>query len=428
MKSQMIRVISSPSSSTTGLATLILAMRCPFGIWRSERTRPSLDRRPRRGKSGSRPQAEPTSPEGRRRKRSRPPMPRIRQPGSEAGAVCGKSVLTPDGAPSARRPRVDNAMVKALARAFRWRKMLDTGVHATLDDLARAKAVAPSYVSRILRLTLLAPEIVEAILDGRQPVELQLDDLLNGFPLEWQEQSLDRSKGRRSPPAAGRAGARSRPRACGAAVRRVAWGREGHRQDPAGHGSRMACIFPGSPSARMARVLIREWGLRVERSNTSFRRRRSFSRSIRSGRCQCFSSTGRRPSQPCWCWSGFGSWQAARTPPMAHGATARCSSRSCRRATRWFPRATSAGRGSGRSGPTTSATTRPNAISPGVGATLAWLGLRRERQVQGRAPELRTPPQGVRVAVGQGHRSDDQEPYLIRHFLRRPSGVTRIGR
>ena len=76
-------------------------------------------------------------------------------------------------------------MVKALARAFRWRKMLDTGVHATLEDLARAKGVAPTYVSRILRLTLLAPEIVEAILDGRQPAELQLDDLLTGFPSGW---------------------------------------------------------------------------------------------------------------------------------------------------------------------------------------------------------------------------------------------------
>ena len=64
-------------------------------------------------------------------------------------------------------------------------EMLDDGVHATLEDLARAKGVAPSYVSRILRLTLLAPEIVEAILDGRQPAELQLDDLLVGFPLEW---------------------------------------------------------------------------------------------------------------------------------------------------------------------------------------------------------------------------------------------------
>ena len=60
-------------------------------------------------------------------------------------------------------------MVKALARAFRWRKMLDTGVHATLEELGRAKSVNGTYVSRILRLTLLAPDIVRAILDGRQP-------------------------------------------------------------------------------------------------------------------------------------------------------------------------------------------------------------------------------------------------------------------
>ena len=66
--------------------------------------------------------------------------------------------------------------------------MLDDGVHATLEDLARAKGVRASYVSRVLRLTLLAPEIVEAILDGRQPVGPQLDDLLTRFPLEWAEQ------------------------------------------------------------------------------------------------------------------------------------------------------------------------------------------------------------------------------------------------
>ena len=96
-----------------------------------------------------------------------------------------KVVVTPDGEEWAPRPRVDNAMVKALARAFRWRKMLDTGVHATIEDLAWAKRLPPSYVSRILRLTLPSPDIVEAILDGRQPAELQLDDLLNGFRLEW---------------------------------------------------------------------------------------------------------------------------------------------------------------------------------------------------------------------------------------------------
>ncbi len=104
-----------------------------------------------------------------------------------------KLVVTPDGATWAPRPRVDNAMVKALARAFRWRRMLDAGVHATIEDLAKSKGIAKTYVSQLLRLTLLAPEIVEAILDGRrpaglQPAGLQLDDLLAGFPLEWEGQ------------------------------------------------------------------------------------------------------------------------------------------------------------------------------------------------------------------------------------------------
>jgi hypothetical protein len=99
-----------------------------------------------------------------------------------------KLVVTPDGAPWAPRPRVDNAMVKALARAFRWRKMLDDGVCGTIEELAKAKGLNATYVSRVLRLTLLAPEIVEAILDGRQPAELQLDNLLDGFPLAWAEQ------------------------------------------------------------------------------------------------------------------------------------------------------------------------------------------------------------------------------------------------
>ena len=94
----------------------------------------------------------------------------------------------PDGGEWAPRPRVDNAMVKALARAFRWRKMLDEGLYATLEELARARGVNATYVSRVLRLTLLAPEIVEAILDGQQPVEMQLDDLGETFPLDWERQ------------------------------------------------------------------------------------------------------------------------------------------------------------------------------------------------------------------------------------------------
>jgi hypothetical protein len=76
------------------------------------------------------------------------------------------------------------AMVKALARAFRWRKMLDASVYTTLVDLAKAKRIRKAYVSQILRLTLLAPEIIEASVDGRQPAGLQLGVLLKGFPLE----------------------------------------------------------------------------------------------------------------------------------------------------------------------------------------------------------------------------------------------------
>jgi hypothetical protein len=59
-------------------------------------------------------------------------------------------------------------------------------VHGTIEDLAKSKGIGKTYVSQVLRLTLLAPEIVEAILDGRQPAELQLDDLLAGFPLQWE--------------------------------------------------------------------------------------------------------------------------------------------------------------------------------------------------------------------------------------------------
>ena len=100
------------------------------------------------------------------------------------------------------RPRVGIARVKALAGAFRWQRRLDTGVHATLENLARAKSVNATYVSRILRLTLLAPEIVEAIIEGRQPGELQLHDLSMLCPPDWRVQtSLVAANGRATAPA-----------------------------------------------------------------------------------------------------------------------------------------------------------------------------------------------------------------------------------
>ena len=100
-----------------------------------------------------------------------------------------KLVVAPDGAPwRAPRPRIDNTMVKALARAHRWKRMLESGDYATLQELAMAEKINTSYLSRVLRLTLLAPDIVEAILDGRQSEGLQLDALLKPFPVEWEEQ------------------------------------------------------------------------------------------------------------------------------------------------------------------------------------------------------------------------------------------------
>jgi hypothetical protein len=77
-------------------------------------------------------------------------------------------------------------MVKALARACRWRKMLDEGVCGTIEELFTRERVNRGYMSRVLRLTLLALDLVEAILDGRQPAELHLDILLEGFPLKWE--------------------------------------------------------------------------------------------------------------------------------------------------------------------------------------------------------------------------------------------------
>jgi hypothetical protein len=101
-----------------------------------------------------------------------------------------KLVIAPNGADTwaAPRARIDNTMIKALARAHRWKRMLESGEFATVQDLAAAEKINPSYLARVLRLTLLAPDIVEAILDGRQPAELQLEDLLVRFPVEWGRQ------------------------------------------------------------------------------------------------------------------------------------------------------------------------------------------------------------------------------------------------
>ena len=101
-----------------------------------------------------------------------------------------KLVVSPDGVPAWAGPRrrVDDTLVKTLGRAFRRRRLLKTGVHGTVDEIARAEGINDSYVSRILRLTLLAPDIVEAVLDGRQQPVLTMARLMKPFPAAWEDQ------------------------------------------------------------------------------------------------------------------------------------------------------------------------------------------------------------------------------------------------
>ena len=89
---------------------------------------------------------------------------------------------------AAQPRRTDNSLVKALARAFRWKRMLDSGEFATIAELAACEKITLSYLTRVLRLTLLAPDLVAAILDGRQGPEVTLARLIEPFPLEWQAQ------------------------------------------------------------------------------------------------------------------------------------------------------------------------------------------------------------------------------------------------
>jgi hypothetical protein len=84
-------------------------------------------------------------------------------------------------------PNLDNALIKSLVRAHRWKRLLDEGQFASLKDLAEHEKIAPSYMVRVMRLTTLAPDIVEAILKGRNPNKT-LRELLDPFTPIWAEQ------------------------------------------------------------------------------------------------------------------------------------------------------------------------------------------------------------------------------------------------
>jgi hypothetical protein len=100
-----------------------------------------------------------------------------------------KLIMTPEGsAAPTPKPRRDETLVKALVRAHRWRRRIERGHAKSITDLAEQEGVTDAYVCRLLPLTCLAPDIVEVILDGRQPKGLRLAEMLGNEPMIWEEQ------------------------------------------------------------------------------------------------------------------------------------------------------------------------------------------------------------------------------------------------
>jgi hypothetical protein len=101
-----------------------------------------------------------------------------------------KLIVTPEGATAAPapKPRRDETLIKALVRAHRWRRRIESSQAKSITDLAEQEGVTDAYVCRLLPLTCLSPDIVEAILDGRQPKGLKLAQMLGNGPPDWKEQ------------------------------------------------------------------------------------------------------------------------------------------------------------------------------------------------------------------------------------------------
>ena len=102
-----------------------------------------------------------------------------------------KMVIAPEALdgqiPGAAQP-IQVAVIQALARALSWAEVLESGQVKSISELARNLEVDGSYVTRILKLTTLAPDIVEAIINGEEPDGLSLARLTRAFPEEWSEQ------------------------------------------------------------------------------------------------------------------------------------------------------------------------------------------------------------------------------------------------
>lgn len=101
----------------------------------------------------------------------------------------GRKTVISDVTPAPASPaRTENALLKALAKAYRWRKQIEAGEYASITELAKAYHVNESYACRVLRLTLLSPHIVLAILDGRHDADLMLKEVVKPMPVVWSHQ------------------------------------------------------------------------------------------------------------------------------------------------------------------------------------------------------------------------------------------------
>lgn len=89
------------------------------------------------------------------------------------------------------KPTTNRHLINAIARAFYWARLIDLGIVKNGSDIAKREGLEVSTVNERLRLSLLAPEIIEKILNGTQPESLTMQWLTrNSFPSDWQKQKL----------------------------------------------------------------------------------------------------------------------------------------------------------------------------------------------------------------------------------------------
>ena len=103
-----------------------------------------------------------------------------------------KMIMTPEGLPLSKKEQADikpdNSFVTAIMRAFSWQEKLENGTYSSHKEMAEKEKIDITYMYRTMRLTLLAPDIIESILKGTQPRDLTLQNIVRGFPISWHEQ------------------------------------------------------------------------------------------------------------------------------------------------------------------------------------------------------------------------------------------------